>query len=132
MADIQQRAAAVILGGPDVATVGSAIGGGSSSGNNTGRIFISLNHGTRRKATEAAIIQRLRPKLAQVPGITTYLQPLETIQIGGPAEPPRVSVQLQDVDIAELQEWAPKLEAKLKSLPGLQMSPAISSTPARN
>ena len=42
MADRQQRAAAVILRDPDVATVGSAIGGSSSSGNNTGRIFISL------------------------------------------------------------------------------------------
>jgi multidrug efflux pump subunit AcrB len=120
MADLQQRTAAIILQDPDVATVGSAIGGGSSSGNNTGRIFISLKPWGERKAAEAEIIQRLRPKLAQVPGITTYLQPLETIQIGGRLSRTEYQYTLQDVDIAELQEWAPKLEAKLKTLPGLQ------------
>jgi multidrug efflux pump subunit AcrB len=120
MADLQQRAAAIILQDPDVATVGSAIGGGSSSGNSTGRIFISLKPWNERKATEAEIIQRLRPKLAQVPGITTYLQPLETIQIGGRLSRTEYQYTLQDVDIAELQEWGPKLEAKLKKLPGLQ------------
>jgi multidrug efflux pump subunit AcrB len=73
-----------------------------------------------RKATEAQIIQRLRPELPQVPGITTYLQPLQTIQIGGRLSRTEYQYTLQDVDIAELQEWAPKLEAKLKSLPGLQ------------
>ena len=119
IADLQQRATAVILQDPDVATVGSAIGAGSSSGNNTGRIFISLRPWNERKATEAEIIQRLRPKLAQVPGITTYLQPLETIQIGGRLSRTEYQYTLQDVDMAELQEWAPKLEAKLKSLPGL-------------
>jgi multidrug efflux pump subunit AcrB len=76
MADLQRRAAAVVLQDPAVATVGSAIGGGASSGNNTGRMFISLKPTGERDVTEAEVIQRLRPKLAQVPGITTYLQPL--------------------------------------------------------
>jgi multidrug efflux pump subunit AcrB len=41
MADLQQRAAAVVLQDPAVATVGSAIGGGASSGNNTGRMYMA-------------------------------------------------------------------------------------------
>jgi hydrophobe/amphiphile efflux-1 (HAE1) family protein len=120
MADLQQRAAAVILKDPDVATVGSAIGGGGSSGINTGRIFISLKPLKERKASESQIIERLRPKLAQVPGITTYLQPLETIQIGGKLSRTEYQYTLQDIDMAELQQWAPKLEAKLKAIPQLQ------------
>jgi multidrug efflux pump subunit AcrB len=103
-----------------VATVGSAIGGGASSGNNTGRMFISLKPLGERDVTEAEVIQRLRPKLAQVPGITTYLQPLETIQIGGRLSRTEYQYTLQDIDMTELQEWAPKLETKLKTLPGLQ------------
>jgi hydrophobe/amphiphile efflux-1 (HAE1) family protein len=120
MADLQQRAAGVVLQDPAVATVGSAIGGGASSGNNTGRMYIGLKPRDERRVTEAQVIQRLRPKLAQVPGITTYLQPIETIQIGGRLSRTEYQYTLQDIDMAELQEWAPKLEAKLKTLPGLQ------------
>ena len=91
MADLQQSAAAVILEDPDVSTVGAAIGVGSSSSINTGRIFISLKPWKERKLPEAQVIQRLRPELVQVPGITTFLQPLETSGSGA-AEPHRVSV----------------------------------------
>src|SRR5215469_10103628 len=83
MADAQQRAAAIVMQDPDVASMGSAIGGTDSSGLNTGRMFISLKPWNERKASQAEVIQRLRPKLAQVPGITTFLQPVETIRIGG-------------------------------------------------
>jgi hydrophobe/amphiphile efflux-1 (HAE1) family protein len=120
MADLQQRAAAVVLTDPDVETVGSAIGGGASSGLNTGRLFISLKPWDRRKASEAEIIERLRPKLAQVPGIKTFLQPLETIRIGGRLSRTQYQYTLQDIDLAELQQWAPKVEAKLKTIPGLE------------
>jgi multidrug efflux pump subunit AcrB len=120
MADLQQRAAAVILKDPDVATVGSAIGGGASSGMNTGRFFISLKPWNERKETEAQIIERLRPQLAEVPGIQTFLQPLQTIQIGGRLTKTEYQYTLQDIDLDELQQWAPKVEAKLKTTPGLE------------
>ena len=105
---------------PDVGDFGSAIGGNGSSGLNTGRMFISLKPPSERRATQAQIIQRLRPKLAQVPGITTFLQPVESIRIGGRLSRTQYQYTLQDVDIAELNEWAPKLEEKLKTVPGLQ------------
>jgi hydrophobe/amphiphile efflux-1 (HAE1) family protein len=120
MADLQQRAAEVILKDPDVATAGAAIGGGASSGMNTGRLFVSLKPWNERKSTEAQIIQRLRPQLAQVPGITTYLQPVQSIQIGGRLSRTQYQYTLQDVDMEELRQWAPKLQEKLKSLPALQ------------
>jgi HAE1 family hydrophobic/amphiphilic exporter-1 len=120
MADLQQRAAAIILKDPDVLTAGSAIGGGASSGINTGRLFISLKPWNERKATEDQIIARLRPKLAQVPGIITYLQPVQSIQIGGRLSRTEYQYTLQDIDMAELQQWAPKVEAKLKTMPGLE------------
>ncbi|HXC90196.1 MAG TPA: efflux RND transporter permease subunit [Stellaceae bacterium] len=120
MADLQQRAAAVILKDPDVLTAGSAIGGGASSGINTGRLFISLKPWNKRKATEDQIIARLRPKLAQVPGITTYLQPVQSIQIGGRLSRTQYQYTLQDINMQELQEWAPKVEARMKSIGGLE------------
>jgi multidrug efflux pump subunit AcrB len=56
MADLQQRVAAVILKDPDVATAGAAIGGGASSGMNTGRLFISLKPWNERRASEGEIV----------------------------------------------------------------------------
>src|SRR5207248_209656 len=73
-----------------------------------------------RKASQAEVIQRLRPKLAEVPGITTFLQPVESIRIGGRLSRTQYQYTLQDVDIAELNQWAPKLEEKLKTVSGLQ------------
>jgi hydrophobe/amphiphile efflux-1 (HAE1) family protein len=119
MADLQQRAAAIIMKDPAVATVGSAIGGGASSGLNTGRMFISLKPQNQRANIEQ-VIQRLRPKLAEVPGITTYLQPVVSISIGGRLSRTQYQYTLQDIDMQELYAWAPKLEAKLKTIPGLQ------------
>jgi hydrophobe/amphiphile efflux-1 (HAE1) family protein len=119
MADLQQRAAAVVMKDPAVASVGSAIGGGGSSGLNTGRMFISLKPESERDNLYQ-VIQRLRPKLAAVPGITTYLQPVVSIRIGGRLSRTQYQYTLQDIDMQELDTWAPKLEAKLKTIPGLQ------------
>ena len=119
MADLQQRAAAVVMKDPAIATVGSAIGGGGSSGLNTGRMFISLKPEGQRPAI-GAVIQRLRGELAKVPGITTYLQPVVSIRIGGRLSRTQYQYTLQDVDMQELYSWAPKLEAKLKGVAGLQ------------
>jgi len=120
MADAQQRAAAIVLQDPDVLSFGSAIGGNGSSGLNTGRMFISLKPWNERKSSQTEIIQRLRPKLAQVPGITTFLQPVETIRMGGRLSRTQYQYTLQDTNMQELYEWAPKLEAKLKTVSGLQ------------
>jgi hydrophobe/amphiphile efflux-1 (HAE1) family protein len=120
MAELQQRAAAVVSSDPDVVTVGAAIGGGSSSGNNTGRLYVTLKPWNVRKATEAQVIERLRPRLAQVPGIKTYLQPLETIRVGGRLTATQYQYTLQDNDLAELQQWAPRVEDKLKTIPGIE------------
>ena len=119
MADLQQRAAAVVIKDPAVATAGSAIGGGASSGLNTGRMFISLKPEGQRPPI-GAVIQRCAASLAKVPGITTYLQPVVSIRIGGRLSRTQYQYTLQDVDMQELYSWAPKLEAKLKSIPGLQ------------
>ena len=120
MADAQQRAAVVVMQDPDVLSFGSAIGGNGSSGLNTGRMFISLKPWNERKSSQTEIIQRLRPKLSQVPGITTFLQPVETIRMGGRLSRTQYQYTLQDTNMQELYEWAPKLEAKLKTVSGLQ------------
>ncbi|HJU17671.1 MAG TPA: efflux RND transporter permease subunit, partial [Stellaceae bacterium] len=119
MAALQQRATAVVLSDPDVESAGSAIGGGGSSGANTGRIFVTLKPWDQRNATAQQIIARLRPELARVPGINTYLQSVQNVQIGARLAATQYQYTLQDMNAAELYEWAPKLLARLKTIPGL-------------
>jgi hydrophobe/amphiphile efflux-1 (HAE1) family protein len=110
----------VIAEDPDVAAFGASIGGASSSGLNTGRVFIQLKPFDQRTANADQIIQRLRPKLAAIPGISVFLQSMQNIRVGGRLARTQYQYTLQDVDVDELNTWAPKLLAKLRTLPGLQ------------
>jgi multidrug efflux pump subunit AcrB len=120
MASRQESAAKVIAQDPDVAGLGSSIGGGGSAGLNTGRIFIQLKPFSQRSATADQIIARLRPKLAAVPGITVFLQSIQNIQVGARLARTQYQYTLQDINLDELNTWAPKMLDKLKTLPGLQ------------
>ena len=65
------------------------------------------------------IIDRLRPQLAQVPGVKVFLQPAQDITVGGRIARGQFQYTLQDPDLHELNTWAPRLFAKLKTLPEL-------------
>ncbi len=120
MAERQEAAAKVVLDDPAVDTFGSLIGGGSSSGINTGRMFIVLKPLNQRDVTADQFIDRLRPKLAAVPGVSTFLQSIQNIQVGGRLARTQYQYTLQDTNLDELDQWAPKMLTKLKSLQGLQ------------
>jgi multidrug efflux pump subunit AcrB len=110
---------AVVSKDPDVATVGMLIGSTGSQTQNNGRMFITLKPLGERKASATEIIHRLAPQLAQVEGAALFLHPSQDINVGG--RPTRTLFQytLQDPDLAELNQWAPKVFAKLKTLPEL-------------
>jgi hydrophobe/amphiphile efflux-1 (HAE1) family protein len=116
----QEAALKVILEDPDVLSLGSSIGGNSSSGFNTGRVFIQLKAVGQRRATADQIIQRMRVKLAAIPRIMTYLQSVQNIQLGGRISRTQYQYTLQDTDLNEVNNWAPKLLAKLKESSILQ------------
>jgi len=120
MASRQEAVAAVIAKDPDVAAFGSSIGGTTSSGQNTGRFFVQLKPLAEREATADQIITRLRPQLARLPGVVTFLQSIQNIQIGGRLARTQYQYTLQDTDLEELNLWAPKILAKLRTVPGLQ------------
>ncbi|PSJ60357.1 efflux RND transporter permease subunit [Pseudaminobacter soli (ex Li et al. 2025)] len=120
MASRQEAVARIIAQDPDVQAFGSSIGGSSSSGLNNGRIFIQLKPYSERIGTASQFIQRLRPKLAGVPGVTTFLQSIQNIQIGARLTATQYQYTLQDINLDELNEWGPKMLAKLKTIPGLQ------------
>jgi HAE1 family hydrophobic/amphiphilic exporter-1 len=85
-----------------------------------GRIFVTLKPRSKRKLNADEVIQELRPKLAKVPGIQAFLQNPPPIRLGGQLTKGQYQFTLQSPEIKELYEHAPKLEAKIRELPGLQ------------
>ena len=81
MGERQQALAKTILEDPAVESLSSFIGvDGSNTTLNSGRVLINLKpHAERAGASE--VIQRLRARLASVPGISLYLQPVQDLTI---------------------------------------------------
>jgi hydrophobic/amphiphilic exporter-1 (mainly G- bacteria), HAE1 family len=92
---------------------------GTSTVANNGRIFARLKPRKERRPVEE-LIADLRPKLATVPGMRVYPQVLPTIRIGGQLTKAVYQYTLQDADLQELYQWAPRLHDRLRGLPGLQ------------
>ena len=99
----------------------SSAGGGPGGGSaNQGRMFIKLKDRKERSASGAQVVEGLRGKLAQVPGIRAFPQVPPTIRLPGASSKSLYQYTLQGQDLDELYEVAPRLEARLRELPGLQ------------
>jgi hydrophobe/amphiphile efflux-1 (HAE1) family protein len=119
MKRLQSELAAVISRDPDVVAFGSFFGSGFGNTLNTGRFFISLKPRDERKSTAREVIDRLRPQLAKVEGANLFLQPSQDITVGGRIARGQFQYTLQDANLEELNTWAPRMLAKLKTLPQL-------------
>ena len=119
MKEIQRELSDVIAQDPDVSDFGSFFGPSYGNTQNTGRFIIGLKLRDDRAASAAQIIDRLRPKLAKIPGARLFLQPSQDITVGGRIARGQFQYVLQDPDVHELSTWAPRLTAKLKTLPQL-------------
>jgi hydrophobe/amphiphile efflux-1 (HAE1) family protein len=119
MMAIQRQLSDVIEKDPDVADFVSFFGPSYGNTQNTGRFVVGLKLRDDRNASASQIIDRLRPKLAQIPGAKLFLQPAQDITVGGRIARGQFQYVLQDSDLQELNTWAPRLLAKLKSMPQL-------------
>jgi hydrophobic/amphiphilic exporter-1 (mainly G- bacteria), HAE1 family len=116
----QQEAAKIVGESPYVANYMSTVGGGGvNAALNSGRIFARLTDRKTRPHVDK-IIEELRPKLAQIPGINVYLQNLPPIRIGGALTKSQYQFTLQSPDTNELYQYAPLLEQKLRDISQLQ------------
>lgn len=97
-----------------VATVSGFTGGGSA---NSGNMFITLKPLSERRESADAVINRLRKKLANVPGAQLYMQSVQDIRVGGRASNAQYQYTLQGDDLESLRQWAPKVLAALQDVP---------------
>jgi HAE1 family hydrophobic/amphiphilic exporter-1 len=116
MLALQDQAAELVNRDPNVANSISVIGGGASSGYNTGRIFIILKpKGERAKL--AKIMEGLRTKFKEIPGLQVYMRPVQNLQLGGKSSKSRYQFTLQSVGFEGVNEWADKLMQKMRADP---------------
>jgi HAE1 family hydrophobic/amphiphilic exporter-1 len=109
----------IIAQDPAVQDFMSSIGSFGLGGANTGVVFLHLKPRSERSGVDE-VMQRLRPKLARIPGFNVYLQNPPVIRIGGRLTQNLYQFTLQGPDTAELYRWGPQIEAAIRSLPDLQ------------
>ncbi|HWL75470.1 MAG TPA: efflux RND transporter permease subunit, partial [Burkholderiaceae bacterium] len=118
MAELQQRAMAIVSADPAVANLGSSIGGGSWNASvNRGTLFISLKPLSERKVSASEVARRLRTQLNTVPGLRASVWPMQDLRSGARSSDSRNQFTLWDQNIAELNQWVPVVVDKLKTLP---------------
>jgi len=118
MADVQQAAAAAILHDPDVHGLSSFIGiDGSNATLNSGRMLVTLKPLEQRTQTATQVIDRLRDRVAKVPGIAVYFQPVQDLTIEDRVSRTQFQFIVEDPNAERLSLWVPRLVDKLRTLP---------------
>jgi multidrug efflux pump len=121
MSNRQEALAKVILQDPAVESLSSFIGiDGVNTTLNSGRIQINLKPRDERDADASQVIRRLQPKLAAVPGITLFMQPVQDLSVEDRVSRTQYQYTLEDADANELNTWTTTLVDKLKTLPQLR------------
>ena len=119
MVRYHQRLMAIVAQDTNVATFISSVGASGRNGTtNQGTLLITLKPSGHRLPADQ-VIEELRPKLASVPGVTTFLQVPAAIQIGGQSTQNPYQLQLQSADVGTLYQAAQQLESQMHALPAL-------------
>src|ERR1019366_4157607 len=82
MSKLQQSVVNEILTDPAVESLSSFIGiDGTNTTLNSGRVQINLKPVGQRSISASDVIRRLQPKIAQISGITLYMQPIQDLSV---------------------------------------------------
>ncbi|MGJ5819374.1 efflux RND transporter permease subunit [Paludibaculum fermentans] len=123
MVNYQQAIAEEVQADPNVDSLVSSIGGNTSTtlgGPNFGQMIVHLKPRHDRKMLVNEVIDNLRPKLTQYPGMKVYLQNPPAIQIGGQVTKSIYQFSMQSPDKEELYKAARRMEAEIAEMPGLE------------
>ena len=115
----QEELSDIVQADPAVDSIAMFIGGGGTA-LNSGRMYVTLKPHDQRDANAQQIIARLRPKLEKVEGARLYMQASQDVRLGGRATRTQFEFTLQDANLDELNEWAPKILAVMQKLPQLR------------
>jgi multidrug efflux pump subunit AcrB len=114
----------IVMDDPAVASAQAYLGGsqgttGGANAVNSSKIYASLKPLSERADTADQVIARLRTKAARVPGATLLLQASQDFRIGGRGASAQYQYSIQSDSVKDLNDWAPQVFAKLRTLPEL-------------
>jgi len=115
-----QQLTDIIQADPGVASVVGTVpgGGGFGTGSPSASVNVTLKPLSQRKQSADRIIERLRPQLAKVTGVATFLQAVQ--DFGGPggrSANAQYQYTLLGDDLQELRHWSDRLRHELQSVP---------------
>jgi multidrug efflux pump len=118
MVNRQQAVASVVMSDPDVQSLSSFVGvDGTNTTLNSGRMFVNLKPRDKRSSTASDVIRRLRDQLGNVPGVSSYMQPVQDLTIDDRISRTQYQFALESAKPADLVTWIPKLTDRLRQLP---------------
>ncbi len=121
MQRLQQNVVKEIRTDPDVTGVVSVVGVTPMNATpNAGRLAITLKLRDERASFVLDVVERLRRKVAAVPGIIIYFQPVQDIQISTRASRALFQYTLAGTDAADVSAWANRLVTRLRADPQLR------------
>jgi multidrug efflux pump len=114
--------AAIIQADPAVATVTGSVGAGGygpfGGGGASANVTVALKPLNERSNSADQVIARLRPKLARVAGVNTFLQAVQDFGGGGGRTAnSQYQYTLLGDDLTELRTWSQKLRVALQDVP---------------
>jgi len=120
MAERQQALARMVLQDPAVESLSSFIGvDGTNATLNSGRMLINLKPLSKRSGRVEQVIHNLQTRLADVEGITLYMQPVQDLTIEDRVSRTQYQFTVEDTNPDELAVWVPKIVDSLQHLPQL-------------
>jgi multidrug efflux pump len=121
MKTLQLKAMDVVLADPAVAGLGSSVGASNfNAAVNFGRLFITLKPLSERGGLSSQrVIARIRPKLAEIPGLRVFMFPAQDVRVGGRQSDSQYQFTLWSSDIEELQKRVSGVLDRVKQVPGV-------------
>jgi len=117
MTRFQGGIAAAILKDPAVDSLSSFIGiDGTNTTLNSGRMLVNLRPKSRHRGSITDVIQRLQAETAEIPGVATYMQPVQDLTIDDRVSRTQYQFVLESADPDALAQWVPRLTARLSQL----------------
>jgi multidrug efflux pump len=113
--------AAIVGQDPAVQDVTAFAGGRGNA--NSGFMFMSLKPDAERQKkgdTAQVIVDRLRPKVSNIPGAILYLQAFQDLRIGGRNTATEYQYTLTADSLKDLNEWGSKLKDAMDKLPQIK------------
>ncbi|MBI1894913.1 MAG: efflux RND transporter permease subunit [Acidobacteria bacterium] len=86
---------------------------------NTAFIFANMKPRDERTMSVDQIIDDLRPKVAQVPGVFVFMRNPPPITVSGQNMQSAYQLTLQSANLNEIYQWAPRLMDRMRQLPGV-------------